>query len=124
MKHVIINAVTQTFGFDGKEIFLNCRKRHLVEARQITFYYLKKYKDWNLYKIAELFELNYATVRHGYFEYQNKLDVYKSEKANLEKFRMNIEQRGNLDRTLLEEFLSKNDEYLSPEIKEYLIVKL
>lgn len=124
MKHVIINAVTQTFGFDGKEIFLNCRKRHLVEARQITFYYLKKYKDWNLYKIAELFELNYATVRHGYFGYQNKLDVYKSEKANLEKFRMNIEQKGNLDRTLLKEFLLKNDEYLSPEIKEYLIVKL
>ena len=124
MKHVIINAITQTFGFDGNEIFHKCRKRHLVESRQISIYYLRKYKGWSLYQIGDLFSLGYAATRHAYFEYQYKLDLYKSEYFSLQKFIQNIERKTNYDKLLLKEFISNNDKYLSTELKEYLIKKL
>ena len=46
MKKLIIEAITELMGFDGKEIFQKSRKQKYVFARQMTFYYLKNELFW------------------------------------------------------------------------------
>lgn len=49
----------------GVNIRQKTRVRHICEARQVTYYFLKKYSDMSLSSIAKLFNQNHATVLHA-----------------------------------------------------------
>lgn len=47
------------------------RKRHLVEARNIAYYFIRKYTNYSMQKIGDIFGKNHATVLNGLRNHDN-----------------------------------------------------
>tara|TARA_R110002051_G_scaffold273511_1_gene334147 strand:- start:59 stop:415 length:357 start_codon:yes stop_codon:yes gene_type:complete len=81
----ILDILNNVNGTTKKEIIGQSRKRHLVEARQICFYILRKHYDLTFKRIGELFDnRDHSTILHGCerhrddykycYEYSKKFD--------------------------------------------------
>jgi len=58
----IINNVCEKLNITNEEIKSKCRKRHIVEARSVALYLIRKKTDLSLKRIGLLFNCNHATV--------------------------------------------------------------
>lgn len=120
MKKLIIDAITELMGFDGNEIFQKSRKQQYVLARQMTFYYLRHELFWTQTKIADLFEVDHATVIFGVKSFESKLDIYHEERELYSKYKA-VLNHGKIDeKELLSAFITQNKRHLSENLKQYL----
>lgn len=120
MKHSIINAAKVIFGASEKDIFNSTRKRFSVKIRHMSFYYLRTELGWTFERIGVLFELSHATILSGVRDFKNKLDVYEEEKAEYELFKKLMNNYRPLEITIIEDFLERNSEFLSDDVKVFL----
>lgn len=126
MKEIILKIVNRLYGIDGNEILTTSRKQEYINVRYMLFYYLRFKKQWSLTNIGIAFNLDHSTVSNGLKRYQGFLDVSKEDNDTYLEFLKEIKKYEplQLDNQLVKGFLSKNDRYLSKELKNYLNCKL
>jgi len=61
----IINNVATVFNLDIKDLFLHTRQRHIVTARQLCIYLLKRINYGTLSDIGRVFKKDHSTVIHA-----------------------------------------------------------
>lgn len=120
MKQSIINAAKVIFGANEKDVFYPTRKRFSVKIRHMSFYYLRTELNWTFERIGILFKLSHATVLSGVKDFKNKLDVYKEERTDYERFKKLMNNYRPLEITIIEDFLERNGEFLSDDVKMFL----
>lgn len=120
MKQSIINAANIIFGANEKDIFCSTRKRFSVKIRHMSFYYLRTELGWTYERIGTLFKLHHGTVLSGVKDFRNKLDVYEEERTEYERFKKLMNTYRPLEITIIEDFLERNSEFLSDDVKVFL----
>lgn len=120
MKQSIINAANVIFEASEKDIFCPTRKRFSVKLRHMSFYYLRTELNWTYERIGTLFELQHSTVLSGVKDFKNKLDVYQEERTEYERFKKLMNTYRPLEITIIEDFLERNSEFLSDDVKVFL----
>ena len=68
-----------------KEHNFKSRKRELVEARQISWYFMKKYTNRTLSKIGDAFEKDHSLVLHGMRNINNRYDTERRLRETMNK---------------------------------------
>lgn len=61
----IIDAICSVYNIDFTDIKKRTRKREIVEPRQMLFYFARLNSVGSLQSIANLFDMDHATVLHG-----------------------------------------------------------
>jgi len=62
---IIFSAVEIVTSYSYDTLTLKKRKRSMVHARQLIFYFLKKYTSYTLKNIGKFFGKDHTTVIHG-----------------------------------------------------------
>lgn len=85
----VVNSVLDARKLKLEELQVKCRKRNLVETRQIIYYFCDKYKVGTQIEIAKLFKQDHATLIHareqisGFIKndrmLRNELEIIESE---------------------------------------------
>lgn len=86
----------------------------------MSFYYLRTELGWTFERIGILFKLSHATVLSGVKDFKNKLDVYEEERTDYERFKKLMNSYRPLEITIIEDFLERNREFLSDDVKVFL----
>ena len=78
-KMITFNNIEQII-CDGEKVSseaLNCKNRHreLVQARQLIFYFTRRYTKESLQRIANRYHMDHATILHACKVIQNYLDT-------------------------------------------------
>lgn len=110
----IIDAqVTTYFDLKPDEMFTSTRKRHIVEARHIFYYFARKYNNAMSLSHVGKYKLkrDHATVINGYKQVQNFIETDANFKKDIEKLTI-----------ILNDFVE--DEYSLSKIKENIIDRL
>src|SRR6056297_1574673 len=106
----IIDIVANYYNLTRDEMLEKSRNLYLVQARQITMYFLKKYTKLSSKKIAtELYLANHTTVLYGIKTIKNRIDTEKEVLNDVKKIDLIINPKP-INRP--EELILK---YISPE---------
>ena len=74
----LIAKVCKTYGIKVDDLKIKTRKRHIVEARHVLCYLLRKCCDYTFQEIADIFNKDHSTVIYGVNMVSNYMEVDKS----------------------------------------------
>ena len=90
----IIAKVCSHYNIEESTIHVKCRKREVVQARQMAMFLAKKHTDNSLSKIGKMIgNKDHATVLHACKIIKDQIEVDKALKAELEEIEMTLRQR-------------------------------
>lgn len=90
----IIAKVCNHYNIEESTIHVKCRKREVVQARQMAMFLAKKHTDNSLSKIGKMIgNKDHATVLHACKIIKDQIEVDKALKAELEEIEMTLRQR-------------------------------
>lgn len=90
----IISKVCSHYNIEESTIHVKCRKREVVQARQMAMFLAKKHTDNSLSKIGKMIgNKDHATVLHACKIIKDQIEVDKALKAELEEIEMTLRQR-------------------------------
>lgn len=90
--NIIIGAVCIIFGVSFESIKSNIRVRHIVEARQVLQYFLRKYTRLSLYEIGRITNKNHTTVLHSIKTVNNLKETDKLYREKFNEVKERIEE--------------------------------
>lgn len=125
MKEIIIKVVTDVYKIDGKEIFELNRHQDIIEAKQMTIYYLRTVHKIRVWDIAHFLNVKHCTIIHSVKSFDNLLFTLKQVREKYSLFLAEMEKENlNMDFFIISRFLRENRNYMSEGLKEYLKVRL
>lgn len=90
----IIAKVCSHYNIEESTIHVKCRKREVVQARQMAMFLAKKHTDNSLSKIGKMIgNKDHATVLHACKIIKDQIEVDKALKAELEEIEITLRQR-------------------------------
>jgi len=89
----IIDIISTYYDMPIKIMKQKTRKREIVQARQISFYFGKKYTNFSLYRLGKFFELDHATALHGIVVIENLKDTNRNFRKELKEIEEIIEEK-------------------------------
>lgn len=101
-REALIKAVCSIYGINKEMLFSVSRKREIISGRRMILYFLRKHYAETYLQIAELFNMNHATVMHHVTQMKNFLEFDKMEIMNYIKVRDYVFEQ-NSEVTLSEE---------------------
>ena len=88
---LIKEKVCAFYNMDVQLLQAKCRKREIVQARQISMYLSKKYTESSLQRIgAELGKKDHATVLHACKTISDLIEIDKTIKSNVEEIEASL----------------------------------
>lgn len=89
----IIEIISHYYDIPIETMKQKTRKREIVQARQISYYFGKKYTNFSLYRLGKFFELDHATALHGIVVIENLKDTNRNFRKELKEIEEIIEEK-------------------------------
>ena len=95
------------------------RDQEIVFARQLVFYFLKKYTKYSLKKIGSFYNKDHATVLSSIAAVNNRIDTDKIVKRRYMEYDIKIYKLDNLKNEVYKDWLLEISERVMQQIKDY-----
>ena len=84
------NIIIEKYNISLSQLKQKTRKKNIIQARYICFYFYQKQYNYSLSQIAFLFSQNHVTVYHGIKKVKNEIQVYKHFAEQVEQLQTKI----------------------------------